>query len=236
MRKYLIAAIAALTAIAFASVAIAQGPAASMKVTLSPKKAGTKKHPRNSSLKLTITNNDSKKTLKQLDILLPKTVLASGKGIKTCKESKLAADSPSGCPKGSIVGHGSADALFGVNLPEQQPLHFDVTAVAVSKNGLDFYLHSTTIPANIVAPGRLKNNGRKLVVKIPPEAQQPAPGGWAGLVSLTTKIGKKAGKHMLISSTGCKHHKQKFGAVLHFADNGVTPASRSTTSASSKCS
>ena len=50
MRKYLIVAIAALTAMAFTAVAIAQTPAATMKVKVGPKKAGTKKAAVNAAL------------------------------------------------------------------------------------------------------------------------------------------------------------------------------------------
>lgn len=239
MRKYLIAAIAALTVIAFASVAIAQGPAASMKVKLSPKKAGTKKHPQNSKLRLVITNNDVHKTLTQLDIQLPKTVVASGKGFKACSEAKLNNDGPAGCPKGSIVGHGTADAALGVDQPAPQPLQFDLTAVVTGKKAVDFYLHSTTIPVNVVSPGRLKSTkkGQKLVIKVPKSAQQPAPGVFAGLVKIDSTLGAKAGKHKLIATTGCKKHKQKFSTLLHFGSNPARPTpSKATVTASSKCS
>jgi hypothetical protein len=237
LRKYLIAVVAALTAIAFASVAIAQSPEATMKVKLSPKKAGTKKRPKNSKLTLSVKNNDVHKTAKQLDIQLPKTVVASGKGFKACKESKLASDGPAACPKAAIVGKGTAEAALGVDQASPQPLHFEVTAVVVGKKAIDFYLHSTTIAVNVVAPGRLKNTkkGQKLVVKIPQEAQQPAPGVYAGLVSLDTTLGAKRGKHKLIASTGCKRKKQKFSATVHFGANPVRPAGKVTTSASSKC-
>src|ERR671920_271232 len=68
LRKYLIAAVAALTALAFTAVAIAQTPAASMSVKVAPKKAGTAKKPKNSSIELNIKNNDPKKTLSKLVI------------------------------------------------------------------------------------------------------------------------------------------------------------------------
>ena len=238
MRKYLIAAIAAIAAIAFASVAVAQDQAASMSVNVSPKKSGTLKKPANSKLKLTITNNDVHKTLKQLDIQLPKTVVAAGKGFKFCKEATLKSDGPTACPKGSKVGGGSAEAALGVEQAQPQSLHFDVTAILVGKNAIDFYLHWTGTSTNIVAPGRLKGTkkGQKLIVKIPVEAQQPLPQVYAGLVSLTTTLSKKSGKHKLISTVGCKKHKQAFGATLHFGQNPVRPASTATTSASSKCS
>ena len=48
MRKYLIAALAAVTAIAFSAVAFGQAPdTATLKVKVSPAKAGTKKKPKN---------------------------------------------------------------------------------------------------------------------------------------------------------------------------------------------
>ena len=238
MPKHLVAAIAAITAIAFASVAVAQTQDASMKVSLSPKKAGTKRHPRNSSLKLTIANNDVHKTLRQLDVQLPKTVAVSGKGLMACKEPTLQSDGPSACPKGSIAGKGIANAAVGVDQPAPVPLQFDVTAVVVGKNGLDFFLHGTNLAVNATATGRIRktSKGPKLVVKIPQQAQQPTPGVYAGLVDLTATIAKKSGTHKLIATTGCRHHKQKFSTVLHFAQNPARPAGTAKASASSTCS
>ena len=66
MRKYLIVAIAALTALVFSAVAIAQTPAPTMSVKITPKKAGTKNKPKNSQINLEITNNDPKRTLSKL--------------------------------------------------------------------------------------------------------------------------------------------------------------------------
>jgi hypothetical protein len=124
-----------------------------------------------------------------------------------------------------------------VDQPTPAALHFDVTAYLVGKKALDFYLHSTGIPVNVVAPGRLHKTrkGQKLVVAIPEQAQQPATGVFAGLVSLNTSLGKHSGRHKLIASTGCKHHKQRFSAKLHFAANPARPASTATANASARC-
>lgn len=239
MRKYLIAAIAALTAIAFASVAIAQGPAASMRVSVSPKKAGTKKHPRNMSLKLSLTNNDNTRTASKLAIQLPKTIAVSSKGFKTCSAAKLNDTAGSGCPKGSKVGAGTASALLGVNTPDSQlTLHFKVTAYVQSKKVVNFYLEAQELPSiKVAAPGKLSktSKGPKLTVTIPKSVQNVG-GVWSGLQSLTTKLGARAGKHKLIASTGCKHHKQPVTTTITFADNGVGAPGKLPVHAAAKCS
>lgn len=243
LRKYLIAAIAALTAMAFAGVALAQTNDATMKTTLSPKKAGSKKQPANSSLKLSVLNGDQNRTMSKLTVFLPKTLAASGKGFKTCTKGTLDSQSSSACPKGSKVGSGTAVAILGVNLPAGEPrqtLHFDVTVFVGGKDKLNFYLHSVELGFNITAPGKLSKAsgayGRKLAVQIPKVAQSPDNGHtWAGLVSLDTTLKGKAGKHKLLATTGCKHHKQGFKAQLTFINNGVSPAGTVSTTSTSKC-
>jgi hypothetical protein len=236
LRKTVVAAVAALAAAGGATAAVAQTTTpAQLTVTVKPVKAGTKKKPRNSSIHLRVVNNDEKRTLQRLTITIPKTLELSGKGFKTCSESFLNSNGTSGCPKGSKVGRGSADAVVGVNGPTQTPLHFDVTAFVGGKNRINFYLHSTgTVKVDVVAPGRVA--GRKLTVTVPQVAQEPVPNVWAGLVRLDTTLKGRAKKHLLIASAGCKGGKQRFSAVLTFADNGVSPAGTVPTSGSAKCS
>jgi hypothetical protein len=233
LRKYLIVAFAAITAIAFVTTAVAQTPAASMKVTIAPKKAGTKQKPKNSSIHLTIKNNDSKRTLSQLTITSPKTFKLSTKGLTTCKESTLAAKGPAGCPKASRVGTGSANALLGVNGPAPSALHFDVTPVVVGKNRIDFNLFNSGI-GNLISPATIK--GSKLVITVPDTAQQPLPGTYAGLVDIDTTMKAKKGNNFLASTVGCKSKKHAFSTKLTFIDNGVSPAGTVTVKGSSKCS
>jgi hypothetical protein len=227
--------LAAFTALAFTAVAIAQVPAApTMDVGVTPKKAGTKKKPKNSQIKLEIVNNDSKRTLSKLTITQPKTFKLDATGLTKCTEAKLEAGGPAACPKASRVGKGIAHALVGVNGPAPTPLTFDVTAVVLGPKDIAFYLAARELPVNVVSPGKLKGN--KLTITVPIAAQQPAPGTWAGLVSLETTLGAKKGKHYLASTTGCTKKKHAFSTVLTFIDNTVGAPGNETAKASSKCS
>jgi len=237
LRKYLIVAFAALTALAFTTAALAQTPAATMKVKIAPKKAGTKKKPKNSSIELNIKNNDDQKTLSELDITAPKTFKLSAKGLTKCSKAVLdpsTGQGPGACPKGSKVGGGEANALLGVGGTNPQPLHFDVTAFVVGSSEIWFYLHSDQPELNIVSPGKI--SGRHLKIQVPQNAQQPLPGVYAGLVDIHTTLKGKKGKKYLASTTGCKKKKHAFSTKMTFIDNGFTPASTLTVKGSSKCS
>jgi hypothetical protein len=236
LRKYLIVAIAALTAMAFTAVALAQTPAATMKVTIKPKKAGTKKKPKNSSIELNIVNNDPKRTLGKLTIASPKTFRLSAKGLTKCSQATVENSGPAACPKASKVGGGTASALVGVNSPTTAPtpLTFDVTALVLGPKKLGFYLAARELPINVLSPGQLKGN--KLIITVPDAAQQPAAGVYAGLKSIHTTLKGKKGKHFLAQTTGCKKKKHAFSTVLHFINNGVSPAGDVTVKGSSKCS
>jgi hypothetical protein len=234
LRKYLIVAIAALTAMAFTAVALAQTPAATRKLTVKPKKAGTKKKPKNASIELNIVNNDPKKTLGSLTIQQPKTFKLSAKGLTKCDEATLESGGPSACPAKSRVGKGTAEALVGVTSPTPTPLTFDVTAVVLGPKDIGFFLAGREIAINVLSPGKLKGN--KLTITVPDAAQQPTPGVFAGLKSIQTTLKAKKGKNYLASTTGCKKKKHKFTTTLNFVSNGATPASTVKVSASSKCS
>jgi len=242
LRKYLIAAVAATAAIGAGTTAYAQGgpDGATLKVTVAPKKAGTAKKPVNSSVHFVATNNNSKRTLKKLEIQMPKTLTVSAKGFKFCNKAQLESSAdPSVCPKASNVGGGVAKAFLGVNTANPTPLTFDVKAFVVAKDKVDFSLHARELPSLfLVSPGKVTQTkkGPKLTVNVPAQAQQPAPGVYAGLAQLDTTLKGKAGSHKLIASTGCKKHKQPFSTKLFFATNPVSSATTITASASSKCS
>jgi hypothetical protein len=233
LRKYLIVAIAALTAIAFTAVAVAQNDAADLKVTLTPKKAGTKKKPKSVKFILHAENKDTKRTLASLDITMPKTVKISGKGFKTCSASTLDNSGPAACPKGSKVGSGSAKAILGVTNPATaQPLTFKVTAFVGGAKKINLFLQGLV---NVTSPGTVIKGGKVLHIVVPDSAQQPVPGTYAGLVSLDTTIGAKKGKHILVATTGCKKHKQPFKLALNFINNGISPAGTVNASANAAC-
>jgi hypothetical protein len=240
LRKTIIAAVAATTVLGGGAVARAAIPAddASMKVTVQPQKAGTKKKPRNTSLHLKITNKNIRRTLSKLQFQFPKTVVLSSKGLPQCNAAQLeSSNDPSVCPKGSKAGVGTAIAYQGVAQPQPNKLTFDVTPYIV-KNGVDFYIASQgALEITAVSPGRVKQTkkGPLLTIRIPEIAQQ-AVGAYNGLGQLDTVIDKQVGKHKLIATTGCKNHKQPVSGKMTFIDNGVTEAGTLTVKAAAKCS
>jgi hypothetical protein len=235
LRKYLVAGTAAVTALAIGATAVvAQTPEATMTVSVSPTKAGTKKKSKSEKLTLSIVNNNTQRTASALDIKAPGTIKMSGKGLVKCSRSKLETEGKAACPAKSNVGGGEASALLGVNTASPQQLHFKVTAFVGGPKAINFYLEGVELPAiKIVAPGTIK--GQTLHVDIPLAAQQPAPGTWAGLQSLSTTISKKIGSHAVVTSNGCKSKKHKFTTTITFADNGVAPAGTVTVTAPAAC-
>ena len=190
-----------------------------MEVGITPKKAGTKKKPKNSKIKLEIVNGDSKRTLSKLTITTPKTFKLSAAGLTKCDEATLESGGPLAArrPRGSARASPTRSSA-STDLPPT-PLTFDVTAVVLGGKEIAFYLAARELPVNVVAPGHL--SGRKLTIEVPVAAQQPAPGTWAGLVSLETTLGAKKGKKYLVSTTGCKKKKHAFSTVMTFVDNTV---------------
>jgi hypothetical protein len=232
LRKYLITAVVAVTAMAVAApIAAAQAP--TMSVSITPKKAGTKKKPKNSTIKLSIENPETNRTMTKLTITTAKTFKFSAKGLTRCKESTLEASGPSACPKASRVGKGTARAALGVTSPTPTPLTFDVTPVVLGPKEIAFYLAAREVPVNVMAPGHI--SGRKLTIEVPAAAQQPVPGTFAGLISLETTLKAKKKKNYLAATNGCKARKHPFSAVLTFRDNGATPAGTRSTSTSAAC-
>jgi hypothetical protein len=235
LRKYLITAVVAVTAVAVAApIAAAQTPTPDMSVSISPKKAGTKKKPKNSSIKLSIENPETNRTMTTLTITTAKTFKFAAKGLTRCAESTLEQGGPDACPKASLVGKGTASAALGVTSPTPTPLTFDVTAVVLGAKDVGFYLAARELPVNVLAPGHI--SGRKLTIEVPEAAQQPVPGTFAGLISLETTLKAKKRKNYLASTNGCKARKHQFSAVLTFRDNGATPAGTRSTKATASCS
>ena len=246
MRKYLIAALAAVLSIALAAVAIGQGPASGT-VKITPSKAGTKKKPRSIKLTVSVTNNTPGTTASRIDINLPRFVRASGKGLKTCSATKAAGNN---CPTGSKAGGGKANAVVGPQSATPAPLHFKVTAFNGGTNKILFLLQQINdqgqvIPSGVtkVLTGKLSrasgaNFFQKLRINIPDDLQQPAPGVYSALQDLTTSLSLKKGKHALLSTVGCPAAKQHvLGVVLTYAPNpGPPPRPSGSAEATTKCS
>ena len=247
MRKTLIAALTALTALALAAVAIAQTPpSVTVTATISPSKAGTKTTPKSEKLNLTIVNSkESKTSASKIEISIPKSLKLSTKGLKTCSVSKLDAQGKASCPKGSLAGLGTADALVNPSSANPAPLKFNVSTFVAGKNLLAFYLEQQgtdsgvqqALPAKITTV-RHKVYGQKLTINIPGNLQQPAPGVYSALQQIKNSLGLKSGKHALLTSVGCpKTREHPIGVKISYVPNPNPPAASSASSvAGAPCS
>jgi hypothetical protein len=239
LRKYLIAAIAALASIALASVAVAQSSDVEATTTVSPSKAGTKKKPRAAKVTTFVKNNVPNTTASKIEIDFPSTVKISGKGLTKCALSEFA--KPGGddnCPAKSKAGRGVSNAVVGAN---RTPLIFDVTAYVSGNNLVVFWIQQRGGTVTKALQGKISSASgkfkQKLVITIPPDLQQPAPGLYAALVDLKSTLSLKKGKNSLISTTGCKSKKHTFGAKLTFAPNPAPPPKPTASGTSTaKCS
>ena len=138
MRKFLIAAIAALASIALASVAVAQSPEVEATTKVAPSKAGTKKKPKPTSISTFVKNNIEGSTASKIEIDFPSTVKISGKGLTKCALAEFS--KPGGranCPAKSKAGVGITHAVLG---PQRAPLNFKVNAYVGGNNLVIFYI------------------------------------------------------------------------------------------------
>ena len=237
MRKYLIVALAAMLSIALASVAFAQNAAPDVTGKITPTKAGTKKKPKNSTLKLFVKNNQNDATVDTIVVNLGKQLKLSGKGFKYCTADTLNAQGKTACPSGSKAGGGTANAVVG---PGKVPLKFTVDAYVGSKNTIIFYTQQVGGTVRKALVGTVSKGsgkfGSKISIKIDDDLQQPAPGVFSSLVDLNTTITAKKGKNYLVSSIGCKKKKHDVGVKFNFNPNATFPAVGSTEgTTTSKC-
>ena len=238
MRKYLIAAIAVLTSLALASVALAQNSDVEATTKVSPTKAGTKKKPKAIKITTFVKNNVPNTTASKIESDFRPPVRISGKGLTKCKLSAIQAGGKSACPAKSKAGTGVSHAVVG---PNRVPLNFNVTAFVGGNNLVIFYIEQQGGTVTKALQGKIsKASGKfkqKLVITIPPDLQQPAPNLYGALTDLKSTLYNKKGKNSLISTNGCKSKKHKFGAKLTFVPNPAPPPKSSATgSSTAKCS
>lgn len=242
MRKYLIAAIAAVTAIAFSAVAFGQGAdTASLTVKVTPTNAGTKKKPKNSTYTLNVVNGNTQRTMSDLDVFLAKNVKLSLKGMPSCSPDDIFARS---CPARAVLGRGEAKAKVGVNGDPAQvrDLTFEVTAFktrspVTNKEMLGFFIDDGASLQFLTETTLTKASGKygqKLHIDVPELAQRVGT-TYNGLVSLKATLKKKVGKKYLISTVGCKAKKHPYKVDLTFIDNTVTPAGVLSDTATARC-
>jgi hypothetical protein len=225
LKKITTLGVAALAAGALTTTAIAQTSPLTATGSASPSKAGTKKKPKATAVKVGFTLPDTQKaTLNTITYTFPKTVKLSGKGYK----------------KGAKVGSGTATAFAGVNVD----FTFDILVASANKITLDLESQTPGIDVAAKFPGTIK--GSKLTVSIPTNVQQPVPGLYSYVTgiqsnlkakSVTVGKGKKTKKTNFVTTTGCSGGKQTVGISLALTDNGnPQPQNPITGSTDIKCS
>ena len=245
MRKSLVAALVALVALAVSAVAVAQtypAPAVTLKGLITPAKAGTKKKPKNVKLRLTVTvAKEARATAERLTFLLPRNLAVSAKNFPYCPATEIAAEGSAGCPAGSKVGTGTANAAFGPNLT---PINFKVTLYAASTNELTVYLEAVGLPIKRAIRGLITNAGtpygKKLTIDIPEDLQKQL-GAYVYLTGLDTTVSakprKKKGKtYNILATTGCPaDRKHRYEIRIDYVNNGQTDPVSTKTGATSTC-
>ena len=246
MKKYFIAALAISVMAAVAATAVAQYPlpVLTFDAGVTPTKAGTKKKPKASKIRLSLAiPKESRVTADQLVFNLPRHVRLSGSGFPFCPATELdSTKDPNKCPKGSKVGTGAATAAFGPNLT---PINFDVTFFAGSRNELGIWLQAKGLPISKGLRGIVSKAGTpygsKLTVDIPPELQKQL-GAFVYLTGISATVGGTNGKkgkkrRNLVTTIGCPADKKhRFEARVRFVPNpGPPPQGQSTKTDTSAC-
>jgi hypothetical protein len=224
LRKYLIAATAALIALSLTAVAFAQQyptPKPTADVSVSPKKAGKKNKPKPVGLGLNISNNrDSKVTAATIQIDFPKSLKMSGKGLTKCSKSVLESQGPSACPAKSRIGSGTAHADLGPYTASPAELTLDVTAVTGGTNNVYFFVQVEGTGVVGLLDGKITKSGRRLTMSIPENLKKPDGVTYSALVDIDVDI-KRSSKAVM--STGCSNRKHTIKTTLTFEANPTPP-------------
>jgi hypothetical protein len=237
LRKLLIGAIAVPAILAMAAApAVAQTPESSLRASVTPKKAGTKKKPRSTSFRIDLKLNKPGTTVEFIELNLASTLKLSGKGLNTCSQQDLEFD-PASCDDAKAGPQGRATAAQGPPATAV-PISFAVQPYVAGPNTLLFFVvgeQGLAVQSPITA--KLSNGGRKLRLQIPQELRQPG-GTDASLTGLTQAFRAKKGKNSLVTSTGCKNRKHAVSGKLTFSQriDGLPVPAPLTTKANARCS
>jgi hypothetical protein len=204
MRKLLAAGIVGLLLAVGAVVALAQSSptAVTVQATVTPNKAGTKRHPQGVKLDIKVHWNTAgsaqQPIVQTATTLFPKGSLYNGGKFPSCSEATLNNRGTAACPAGSIMGAGTGDAFADTTITHPQ-----ITVV----NGGASRVYLYTIlnnPARVQAPvpGVItKMSGQwayKLVFTVPQVLQVVA-----GVPIQLTYIDIHAGRGDWLATTGC---------------------------------
>jgi hypothetical protein len=236
MRKMTLTAVAAATAIGAVGAAQAVTPTTALKASVSPSKKGTAKKPKNVKLSIELITQPkagepgfaTKSTVVHFD----KNLVFGSKYLKSCSASQVQIDNTK-CKSGSRVGSGSAQGV-ALGLTE----NLTVTAYnGPGGNKLELLVDGQApLQIHSVIEGKLVADkgkfGKKLVVAIPSQLQQPAPGAYATLEDFRTVVkGTGSKKRPYVGLKGCTKKKLNYQSDFVFTDNTTSKATTT-----SKCS
>jgi len=228
LRKLLIG-VAALVALAIPAIALAQNPApvVTNDVKITPSKAGTSKKPAAAKFVFKVVNSsESKSSVKQIVLDLPKGVKLDGTKLDKCTADDLVNQGARACPSGSKLGTGVSYAFLVDPTPGSVPpdcVGTNGTATGCITLASTFFVGgSKALTVGLVdrntgdsfAPltGKISNSGRRLTIDVPPSLQQPVPGTYSALSQLggtfsrsKTVSGKK---YSFVSTTSCPSSKK----------------------------
>jgi hypothetical protein len=205
-----------------------------LRVTITPGKSGTARKPKGASIGVTIQSpSPEPATTQSVKVLFGKGVQFNNRLFPTCDLNAIrAAKSISRCPKGSIVGRGTARAIGFIG-SSQVPETLSVTAINSRNNSLLLWLEGIApLPLADALVGKLgKASGRyahRLDVTIPRNLREVLPGTYAPLVyfdvdvKATTTVrkgkGRKARKVKVnyVETTSCPKGGWPFAADFSF--------------------
>jgi len=226
MRTILIGATGTLAAAALAvAPATGQDQAAPTEITVdakvSPNKAGTKKKPQAVKLDVDVNwetpDGFEKPIVQKADVLFPKGSLYNGGKYPKCSENVLARQGTRGCPKGAIMGKGTATAFADDVLT-----HPKITVVNGGRNKVYLYTIMNS-PARVQAPvpGTItKMRGKwayKLHLEVPRVLQIVA-----GVPIALRDFSVKAGRGDWLATTGCSGGRWPFSVETYYSTGGST--------------
>lgn len=237
MTRRTTAAIAAVTIAGLATPAVVQAVDATheIKVTATPRKAGTKAKPKGTKLKVTLLTtpgpNAQPFATSAAIVAFDKNLVFGTSNFPSCTK-RTVENNPANCPTAAKVGSGSA---VGRALGQVQNL--TVTAYNGPGGTIQLLVRgSSPLQINSVIEGKLKNAsgqfGKRLVVSIPQNLQQPVQGVFATLTDFTVTIQNKSrGGKPYIGIKGCSNRRLNFRSDLTYTDGTSKTARDSITCA-----
>jgi hypothetical protein len=207
------------SAVATATAGARGSTGATLRATLTPKRLG---HGTTVGLSIAISGPGGRPPppLRRLAVRYPRSlgIALSGLGIETCTAATLEADGPAGCPRDSIMGHGSAlgEIPFGpeliregatVTIVRAEDQHGEL-ALLFDAEGI------SPVKANIVLPALLEEArppyGGRIAISVPVIPSLPeAPD--VSIASLQARLGP----------AGLTYYERKHGEEVPYRPNGI---------------